>query len=107
MAVCARVGSAAWGALALVACSTTTSGLKTRFAHERSCPSSQVAVSESGGAVYRASGCGQQTEYICESFAGFGTSSTQHCRERGLNPHEPSGDPPVKNSSRPDLEAPK
>ena len=90
-----------------VACSTTTSGLKTRFARERGCPPGEVQVSEAGGSVYRANGCGEHTEYICESFAGFGASSTQHCRERGLNPHEPSGMPPPVNTSRPELEGPK
>ena len=96
------------GALAALACSATTSGLKTRFARERGCPSGEVAVSEAGGAVYRASGCGQHTEYTCESFAGFGNSSTVNCRERGLNPHEPSGVPPAKNTTqRPELDGPK
>ena len=90
--------------LGAVGCSTTTSSLKARYAKERRCPESQVAVREAGGAVYRASGCGDDAEYICEAFAGFGDPSRQ-CRERGLSPHEPSGDPPPKNP-RPDLVAP-
>jgi hypothetical protein len=67
-----------------------------------------VSVSEAGGEVYRASGCGNGTEYICEGFAGMGDSS-KRCRERGLNPHEPMGDPPPQNATvtRPDLVGPK
>lgn len=91
---------------ASVACSTTTSSLKARFAKERRCPASQVVVTEAGGAVYRARGCGDDAEYICESFAGMGDPSRQ-CRERGLNPHEPSGNPPPRNTSRPDLVPPR
>ena len=87
-------------------CSTTASRLKTRFATEQSCPVGQVAVSEQGGAVYRASGCGQSTEYVCEGFAGMGDPS-RGCHERGSNPHEPSGSPPPQNTSRPDLVAPR
>jgi hypothetical protein len=90
----------------LLACSTSTSALRARYAKERKCPESRVAVSEQGGAVYRASGCGQLAEYICESFIGFGNSA-QRCRERGLHPREPSGDPPAKVPSRPDLVGPK
>lgn len=58
--------------------------------------------------MYRASGCGTETEYICEAFAGMGDSS-QRCRERGLNPHEPMGNPPPQNATvtRPDLVGPK
>ena len=91
---------------ALTACSTTASGLKVRFAKERGCAEGQVAVSEAGGEVYRASGCGSSAEYICDAFAGFGNSS-QRCRERGLNPREPSGSPPAQDNSRPDLVSPK
>jgi len=91
-----------------VACSTTASGLKARYAREQSCPIDQVSVSEAGGDVYHASGCGNGTEYVCGSFAGVGDSS-RGCRERGLNPHEPMGDPPPQNAtqSRPDLIGPK
>lgn len=95
-------------AVGAVACSTTTAGLKARFAREQSCPQDQVSVSDAGGAVYRASGCGVDTEYICDAFAGAGDSS-RRCRERGLNPHEPLGDPPPQNATetRPDLVAPR
>ncbi|MES1177549.1 MAG: hypothetical protein ABUL62_24715 [Myxococcales bacterium] len=72
------------------ACSATSSRLKARFAREQGCPEHQVAVSEEGGAVYRASGCDRSTEYICESFAGMGDPS-RACRERGLNPPEAPG----------------
>jgi hypothetical protein len=91
-----------------VACSTTASGLKARYAREQSCPVDQVSVSEAGGDVYHASGCGNGTEYVCEGFAGMGDSS-RRCHERGLNPHEPMGDPPPQNATvtRPDLVGPK
>ena len=78
--------------MSLFACSTSTSALRARYAKERKCPESQVAVSAQGGAVYRADGCAQQAEYICEAFAGLGNGA-QRCRERGLSPREPSGDP--------------
>jgi hypothetical protein len=90
---------------ASVACTTTTASLRARYAKERRCPESQVAVREEGGAVYRAEGCGGEAEYYCESFAGPGDPSKQ-CRERGLNPREPSGEPPPKNP-RQDLVSPK
>jgi hypothetical protein len=91
-----------------VACSTTTSGLKARFAREQTCPPDQVSVTDAGGAVYHASGCGAETEYVCEAFAGMGDIS-QRCRERGLSPHEPTGSPPPQNATvtRPDLVGPK
>ena len=91
-----------------VACSTTESGLKARYAREQSCPVDQVSISEAGGDVYHASGCGNGTEYICEGFAGMGDSS-RRCRERGLNPHEPMGEPPPQNATatRPDLVGPR
>jgi hypothetical protein len=91
-----------------VACSTTASGLKARFAREQTCPADQVSVTDAGGAAYRVSGCGTETEYVCESFAGMGDSS-QRCHERGLNPHEPMGNAPPQNAtvSRPDLVGPK
>jgi hypothetical protein len=88
------------------ACSTTSSRIKARFAREQSCPQDRVAVSDEGGMVYRASGCDQSTEYVCGAFAGMGDSSRE-CRARGLNPHEPTGNPPPQNDSRPDLVAPK
>jgi len=93
-----------WGGLS--ACSTTASRIKARFAREQSCPVDRVAVSDEGGMVYRASGCDQSTEYVCGAFAGMGDSSRE-CRARGLNPHEPLGNPPPQNDSRPDLVAPK
>jgi len=62
-----------------VACSSTTSRLKARFAREQACPEDRVAVSEAGGAVYRAQGCGHDTEYVCEQFAGMGDPS-RGCR---------------------------
>jgi hypothetical protein len=76
--------------LCTMACSSTSSRLRARFAREQSCPEHQVAVSEQGGAVFRASGCDRSTEYICESFAGLGDPS-RGCRERGLNPRETPG----------------
>ena len=75
------------------ACSSTSSRLKARFAREQSCPEHQVAVSEEGGAVYRASGCDRSTEYICESFAGMGDPS-RGCRQRGMDPRETPGQLP-------------
>lgn len=98
-----------WGVALLVccsACSTTSSQLKARFARERNCPIDQVGVVDRGGTVYRASGCGDDAEYVCGAFATLGDGS-QNCRERGLNPREAVGAPPPKNTSRPDLEAPK
>ena len=91
-----------------VACSTTASDVKARFAREQTCPADQVSVTDAGGAVYRASGCGTETEYVCEGFAGMGDSS-QRCRERGLSPREPMGNPPPQNATvtRPDLVGPK
>ncbi|HET7543707.1 MAG TPA: hypothetical protein VFK05_27730 [Polyangiaceae bacterium] len=89
-----------------VACTATTTALKGRYAKERSCSESQVLVREAGGDVYLASGCGDATQYICEGFAGFGNPS-QRCRERGMNPREPVGNPPPQNTSRPDLVPPK
>ena len=88
------------------ACTATTSALRVRYAKERSCPEAQVLVREAGGDVYLASGCGASTQYICEGFAGFGNPS-QRCRERGMNPREPVGNPPPQNTSRPDLVPPK
>ncbi|HEY1536636.1 MAG TPA: hypothetical protein VGF76_21595 [Polyangiaceae bacterium] len=87
-------------------CATTSSRLKARFAREQSCSVDQVGVTDEGGEVYLASGCGKSSEYICPSFAGMGDSST-NCHERGLNPREPTGNPPPQNTSRPDLVGPK
>ncbi len=93
--------------LATMACSTTSaSGLKARFAREQRCPVDQVAVREEGGEVYRAEGCGTDTEYVCEAFAGAGDIN-QRCHERGSNPRVPTGFPPPQNDSRPDLVSPK
>ncbi|HEY1536358.1 MAG TPA: hypothetical protein VGF76_20200 [Polyangiaceae bacterium] len=91
-----------------VACSTTSSGLKARFAREQRCPADQVSVTDAGGAVYHASGCGTDTDYVCEAFAGMGDIN-QRCHERGLSPHEPMGNPPPQNATvtRPDLVGPK
>ena len=89
-----------------VGCSTTSSRLSARFAREQGCPVDQVGVVDEGGMVYRASGCGSATEYVCPAFAGMGDSS-KGCSPRGLNPHAPMGDPPPRNTSRPDYEAPK
>ena len=103
-------GIGAWVALVAVmgcaGCSTTSSRLKARFAREQGCAVDQVAVVDEGGTVYRASGCGKDTEYICPTFAGMGDSS-RACSERGLNPHAPMGEPPPRNTSRPEYEAPK
>ncbi|MEO8919355.1 MAG: hypothetical protein ABI488_18190 [Polyangiaceae bacterium] len=93
-------------ALAATGCSTTVSGLKSRFAREQSCPADQVAVVEQGGTVYRASGCGVATEYVCEGFVGMGDPA-QRCHQRGSNPREPSDGPPMKTPTRADLVAPK
>jgi hypothetical protein len=90
----------------IVACSTTESGLKARFAREQGCPADQVGVVAEGGEVYRADGCGMDTEYVCEAFAGMGDINSR-CSERGLNPHEPTGNPPPQNTSRPELVGPK
>lgn len=55
--------------------------------------------------VYRATGCGTQTEYVCGTFASMDNGN--NCSIRGLNGREPTGSPPPKNTSRPDLEPPK
>jgi hypothetical protein len=89
-----------------VGCSTTSSRLRARFAREQGCAIDQVGVVDEGGTVYRASGCGKDTEYVCPSFAGMGDSS-RSCSERGLNAHEPPGNPPPQNTSRPDYTPPK
>jgi hypothetical protein len=90
------------------ACASTASKLQARFAREQACPADLVRVSDEGGQVYRARGCDRSTEYICESFAGMGDPS-KGCRERGLSPHEPSGNPPPQPQPafRPELVAPK
>ena len=72
------------------ACSSPSARLKARVEREESCPEQLVAVSDQGGAVYRASGCDRSTEYVCESFAGMGDPS-RGCRERGLSPRETPG----------------
>jgi hypothetical protein len=101
------VAFAIFGASAAVSgCSTTSSRLQARFAREQGCPVDQVGVVDRGGAVYRASGCGKDTEYVCPTFAGMGDSSKQ-CAERGSNPREPTGYPPPQNTYRPEYEAPK
>jgi len=92
--------------LALSGCSTTVSQLQARFAREQNCPADQVFVVDEGGTVYRASGCGIDTEYVCESFAGMGDSASR-CSIRGANPHVPMGEPPAGNTSRPEYTPPK
>ncbi|HMR04150.1 MAG TPA: hypothetical protein PKA88_00165 [Polyangiaceae bacterium] len=93
--------------LALLAfgCSSTTSNLRTRFSKESGCPEAQVGVSERGGNVYRATGCGKTKEYVCGGFAS--ATSVPECQERGLPSQAPaSGDPrrfpePVNPGQRP------
>jgi hypothetical protein len=80
-------------ALVLFGCASTSDGLRARFAKERSCPESQVSVVESGGVVYRASGCGQSAEYACGSFSS--ASDARGCQERGL-PRRASSDAPER-----------
>ena len=92
--------------LGLCNCSTTVSKLRARFAREQNCPADQVFVVDEGGTVYRASGCGTDTEYVCESFAGMGDSAWG-CSIRGANPHVPPGEPPPQNTSRPEYTPPK
>jgi hypothetical protein len=89
-------------------CSSTTSGLKARFARDHGCSTDQVAVVNENGVDYHASGCGKETDYVCGSTAGFGDSS-HFCTVRGLNPHESTGEPPPQNAldNRPDLVGPK
>ena len=91
-----------------VACSSTASRLKVRFSQEQGCPVDQVGVVDENGADYHASGCGKETDYVCGAIAGIGDSA-KGCSVRGLNPHEPSGQPPHQNAldTRPDLEGPK
>ncbi len=83
----ARVGLGSGSGLALLmilgaGCSPTTSRLRARFAKEHACPESQVQVTPRGGVVYRAEGCGSETEYVCESFANMNKGGA--CEERGL-----------------------
>jgi hypothetical protein len=89
----------------LLGCSTTSGRLKARFAREQSCPADQVGVVEEGAMVYRATGCGKQTEYVCGTFASM--DSGNNCSIRDLNGREPPGNPPPKNTSRPDYDSPK
>lgn len=79
--------------LALCACSTTTSRLKTRFANEHGCSPDLVRVDELGGTVYRASGCGETAEYVCGTFAGA-ADPARSCHERGAPRRAPPGDEP-------------
>jgi hypothetical protein len=65
------------------ACASTASTLKTRFAKERSCPASEVAIREEGGQYYRARGCGREAVYVCGASGGFGNPSNA-CVEQGL-----------------------
>jgi len=76
-------------------CSSTATRLKARFAREQGCPEHQVAVSEEGAQIYRASGCDRSTEYICGAFASMGDPSTA-CQVRGLNPREAPGKTPPR-----------
>ncbi len=59
---------------------------------------------EAGGNQYRASGCGQQTVYVCGSSAGFGDPGAG-CAEQGVQrrsppetggPRVPSPDPRIQ-----------
>jgi hypothetical protein len=92
-------------ALLALGCSTATSRLRSRFANERGCPETQVGVTERGGNVYRATGCGKSAEYVCGGFAS--ATSTPDCQERGLPSQAPAtGQPrrfpePVNPGQRP------
>lgn len=77
----------------LLACTTTTSRLRTRFSKEHDCPEADSRVVESGGTVYVASGCGQRVEYVCQTFASM-NDDPRTCVERGLDTKKPGGDPP-------------
>ncbi len=90
----------------LSGCSTTSGKLKARYAREQGCSEDRVFVVDESGTVYRASGCGSETEYVCESFAGLGDSASR-CSIRGANPRVPTGDPPPQNTYRPEYSPPK
>ena len=64
-------------------CASTSDAIRGRYAREYACPESQVSVSDSGGTVYRAVGCGRSAEYVCGSFAGGGKDPARGCEERG------------------------
>jgi hypothetical protein len=81
------------GALAASACASTQSLLIQRFSKEHSCQKDAVLVREAGSNVYVAEGCGQQSEYVCQSFAGK-EGSEKSCVERGVNPNTPAQGPP-------------
>ena len=75
-------------ALLFLACSTTSSTLRTRFARERACSEDQVRVEDAGGNEYRVSGCEQHAVYVCGSTAGFGNPGAS-CAEQGVTGHAP------------------
>ena len=75
--------------LELAGCKSTTGKLATRFANEHGCSQDRVTVVESGGYVYRASGCGQSAEYVCPSFAGT-VNDVRSCEERGARKKVPA-----------------
>jgi hypothetical protein len=79
----------AFGGLFGTACASTQTLLAQRFSKEHSCQKDAVMVHEAGSNVYRAEGCGQRTEYVCQSFAG-GQGSERSCAERGVNPNTPT-----------------
>jgi hypothetical protein len=89
---CSKIRSGRLGlalTLALAGCTSTASKLRSRFANEHGCPREEVTVVESGGLEYRASGCGQSTEYVCGSFASMGKDE-RSCEERGVQKKVPS-----------------
>jgi len=88
-----RAAAVAVGLL-LGACATTSGKLSARFSRERSCPEDQVRVVGTDGVVYRVTGCGQQTEYVCTSFAST-DANARNCEERGqARKSDPHADSP-------------
>jgi hypothetical protein len=77
------VTTSAIAALALGACTSTTSILRSRFSKEHACPKSDVSVTELGGTTYVAKGCNLTAEYVCPSFVGT-PGSDSGCVEQGL-----------------------
>jgi hypothetical protein len=65
-----------------LACVSTTSTVRSRFATERGCPGDQVTVTAEGGTQYRARGCDKETVYVCGSVASF--KGGAQCVEQGL-----------------------
>lgn len=54
-------------ALATSACATHAGTVRTRAANDFRCPEPQVAVVDIGGNAYRATGCGRQANYTCQT----------------------------------------